>query len=61
MEMHQPVLRKPRFPLSIAAPKIASGLQLRFDSLSARQAERFRKVLALKIAQYVFFRYKLLN
>lgn len=43
MEMHQSVLRKPRFPLSIAAPKIASGLQLRFDSLSARQAERFRR------------------
>jgi len=43
METYQSVLRKPRFPLSIAAPKIASRLQLRFDSLSAQQAERFRR------------------
>lgn len=53
MEMHQPVLRESRFPLSIATPKIASGLQLRFDSLSSI-GRAFPPSPALKITQYFF-------
>lgn len=54
MEMHQPVLREPRFPLSIAGPKTASGFQLRFDSLSALTDETFPLCPTLEIAPYSF-------